>query len=323
MLTTLKTVLDKANRGGYAVPAFNINNLEIAQAVVAAAVELRSPVIIQTSEGAIEYAGMELLAAIARTLAALAKVPVVFHLDHGKNSKLVEQAVKSGLYTSVMIDASALPYKENVKLTKKIVALARPRGVSVEAELGAIAGIEDFVSVAERDAHLTSPEEAARFAKETGCDALAVAIATAHGAFKFSAKGGSAFGGKGTMTLDIARLKKIKALVKVPLVLHGASGVNPEWVARLRLKCEKMGDCERLKGAKGVADEMLKQAVKAGINKVNVDTDLRIAFTAGVRQALLDDPKVFDPRKIMAPAKQFMKEVALHKMKLLGSAGKA
>jgi len=313
MLATLKKVLNQANKGGYAVPAMNMNDLEIAQAVVAAAVELRSPVILQTSEGAIEYAGMEELGAIAHVLAKNVKVPVVFHLDHGKDAKLVERAIKSGLYTSVMIDASALPYEENVKVTKRIVALAHPRGVSVEAELGAIAGIEDFVSVEAKDAHLTNPEQAVEFVRETGCDALAVAIGTAHGAFKF----------KGETVLDIVRLKKIKKLVRVPLVLHGASGVNEEWIARLHAKCEAVGDCARLEGAKGVADAVLKQAVKAGINKVNVDTDLRIAFTAGVRQALLDDPKVFDPRKIMAPAKELMKEVARHKMELLGSKGKA
>jgi fructose-bisphosphate aldolase class II len=312
MLTTLKKVLDKANRGRYAVPAFNINNLEIAQAVSDAAGEMRSPVILQTSEGAIEYAGMEALAAIARTCAKLTKVPVVFHLDHGKNEALVERAVKSGLYTSVMIDASAKPYKENVRISKKIVRMAHERGVSVEAELGAIAGIEDFVSVEARDAHLTDPEQAARFVRETGCDALAVAIGTAHGAFKF----------KGETILDIARLKKIKKLTRRPLVLHGASGVNPEWVARLREKCDRVGDCDRLEGAKGVSDTMQREAVKGGINKVNVDTDLRIAFTAGVRQGLLSDSKVFDPRKIMAPAKDLMREVAKHKMALLNSKNK-
>lgn len=313
MLTTLKKVLAKAYKGGYAVPAMNMNDLEIAQAVVSAAVAMRSPVIVQTSEGAIEYGGMEELGAIAHALAKKANVPVVFHLDHGKDPKTVERAIKSGLYTSVMIDASSLPYEQNIRLTRKIVAMAHPRGISVEAELGAIAGIEDFVSVEARDAHLTNPAQAKKFVAETGCDALAVAIGTAHGAYKF----------KGETVLDIARLRKIKAIVKMPLVLHGASGVNAEWVARLHAKCEAVGDCARLEGAHGVSDTVLKQAVKAGINKVNVDTDLRIAFTAGVRQALLDDPKVFDPRKIMAPAKELMKEVAMHKMELLGSKGKA
>ena len=312
MLTTLKKILEKANKGGYAVPAFNINTLEIVASVTAAAEELRSPVVLQTSEGAIEYAGMDYLATIVHTAAKKTPVPIVFHLDHGKNVSLVERAIKSGFYTSVMIDGSSNPYKENVRITKRIVALAHARGISVEAELGAIAGIEDFVSVEQRDAHLTNPEEAAMFVKETGCDALAVAIGTAHGAYKF----------KGETMLDIARLKKIKKLVKVPLVLHGASGVNPEWVAMLRNKCESIHDCSRLAGAHGVADTVLRQAVKAGINKVNIDTDIRIAFTAGVRQALLDNPKEFDPRKILAPAKALMTDVAKHKIILLRSRGK-
>ncbi len=313
MLVTLKTVLDKARRGGYAVPAFNFNNLETALAVVEGASARRSPVILQTSEGAVAYAGMDYLAAIARTAAAKTRVPVVFHLDHGKDPALVERGVKSGLYASVMIDGSSLPYKENAKVTKRIVAMAHRRGVSVEAELGAIAGIEDFVSVADRDAHLTDPAEAARFVRETGCDALAVAIGTSHGAFKF----------KGKTVLDIARLTRIRKAVAAPLVLHGASGVNPEWVAWLRPKCASIHDCSRLEGAKGVADAVLHQAVKAGISKVNIDTDLRIAFTAGVRQALLDDPKAIDPRKIMGPARSLMRRVCEHKMQLLGSKGKA
>lgn len=312
MLTSLVSVLKKAQKGGYAVPAFNINNLEIAQAVSAAAAAFRSPVIFATSEGAIAYAGMDALAGIVYALSHTARVPMVFHLDHGKDPALVERAIRSGLYTSVMIDASALPYKQNVRVTKKIVALAHRRGISVEAELGAIAGIEDFVSVEQRDAHLTNPEEAGRFVAETGCDALAVAIGTAHGAFKF----------KEEPMLDIDRLKKIRACVRVPLVLHGASGVNAEWVDMLRTKCNAVGDCSRLTGARGVSDVMVKKAVRAGICKVNVDTDLRIAFTAGVRQGLLDDPSVFDPRKILAPAKALLEEVAKRKMLLFGSRGK-
>ncbi len=314
MLTTLKKVLAKAHKGNYAVPAFNFNNLETALAAAEAARALRSPLILQTSEGAISYAGMEYLAAIARAAAsALGRIPVVFHLDHGKDPSLVERAIRSGYYTSVMIDASALPYRENVRVTKRIVALAHARGISVEAELGAIAGIEDFVNVAERDAKFTNPEEAVRFVKETKCDALAVAIGTAHGAYKF----------KGETTLDIARLRTVKRLTRKPLVLHGASGVNAEWVAMLSKKCDLVGDCARLEGAKGVSDAVLREAVAAGINKVNIDTDLRIAFTAGVRQAVLDDPKAIDPRKILGPARDLMRQVCEHKMRLLGSKGMA
>src|SRR3989338_3820853 len=307
MLVTLKTILSKAHRRGYAVGAFNINNLEICQAVMIAAEKMRSPVVLQTSEGAIDYAGMDYLAAIARLAAEKARISVVFHLDHGKDPKLVERAIKSGFYTSVMIDGSSHPYKENVRITKKIVAMAHRRGISVEAELGAIAGIEDFVSVSERDARFTNPEEAGRFVRETGCDALAVAIGTAHGAFKF----------KGEPKLDIVRLKKIKAAARLPLVLHGASGV-PADIKRI---CAKYG-C-KIAEARGVSDSLISAAVRGGINKINIDTDLRLAFTAGVRHALAKHPEGIDPRKVLGPAKELIQQVVMQKMKLFGCAGKA
>lgn len=312
MLSALASVLQKAHRGRYAVGAFNINNLELAQGVMAAAEKLRAPVILQTSEGAVAYAGMEYLAAIAWVAAEQVKTPVVFHLDHGKDPALVERAVKSGFYTSVMIDGSHLPYKENVRITKKIVAMAHRRGVSVEAELGAIAGIEDFVSVAARDAHFTNPEEARRFVRDTGCDALAVAIGTAHGVFKF----------KGVPHLDIPRLRKIKAATKLPLVLHGASGVDSKLRAALKDHCDDLHDCNRVKDARGVSDALIRQAVRAGINKINIDSDLRLAFTAAVRSALVKDAKTVDPRKIVGPARDAVAEVAMGKMKLFGCAGK-
>lgn len=311
MLKTLKRVLAKANKGNYAVGAFNTNNLEITQAIIEAAVEMRSPVIIQTSEGAVEYAGMEYLKAIVG-VAAEADVPVVFHLDHGKDLKVVKRAIDSG-YTSVMYDGSALPEAENTANTKKVVGWACWKGVSVEAEIGAIAGIEDFVSVADKDAHLTRPEKALAFAKATKCDALAIAIGTAHGAFKF----------KGETILDFDRLKKIKELTKMPLVLHGASGISPELVDRTKAHCETFGDCARLENAHGVSDEAIRRAVSLGINKINVDTDLRIAFTAAVRETLFNDKKTIDPRKILGPAKKLIKEVVKHKMELFGSIGKA
>jgi fructose-bisphosphate aldolase class II len=311
MLTTLKPVLAKANKGNYAVGAFNTNNLEITLAIIDAAVAMKSPVIIQTSEGAVEYAGMAYLRAMVE-VAAKAKVPVVFHLDHGKDLKVVKAAIDGG-YTSVMYDGSALPEKENLANTKKVVAWAKKKGVSVEAEIGAIAGIEDFVSVEEKDAHLTNPEKALEFAKKSGCDALAIAIGTAHGAFKF----------KGDAPLDFERLKRIKALTKMPLVLHGASGISPELVERTKTQCSILGDCARLDGAKGVSDEAIKKAVALGINKINVDSDLRIAFTAAVRETLLNDKKAIDPRKILGPARKLMAEVVRHKMELFGSAGRA
>ncbi len=224
MLTTLSKVLKKANAGGYAVGAFNVNNLEFIQAIIDAAEAENSPVILSTSEGAISYAGMAELGVLAHIAAKKTKVPVVFHLDHGKDEKLITEAIKSGLYTSVMFDGSHLPYKDNLRITKKIVSLAHKHDVSVEAELGAIAGIEDFVSVEEKDAHLTDPEQALEFVNKTGCDALAIAIGTSHGAYKFS----------GESKLDFKRLEQIEKLVKIPLVLHGASGIPPRSKTRNR-----------------------------------------------------------------------------------------
>jgi fructose-bisphosphate aldolase class II len=311
MRASLKTVLAKANKGNYAVGAFNINNLEILQAVMAAAVEMKSPVIVQTTEGAVEYAGMDYLKAMT-DVAAKVKVPVVFHLDHGKDLKIVKAAIDAG-YASVMYDGSALPEKENIANTRKVVAWAKKKGVSVEAEIGAIAGIEDFVSVEEKDAHLTNPEKALEFAKKTGCDALAIAIGTSHGAFKF----------KGDTKLDFDRLKKIKSLTKMPLVLHGASGISPELVERTKTQCSILGDCARLENAHGVSDEAIRKAVALGINKINVDSDLRIAFTAAVRETIITDKKAFDPRKILGPSRKLIAEVVKHKMELFGSAGKA
>ncbi|TAK04111.1 class II fructose-bisphosphate aldolase [Patescibacteria group bacterium] len=307
MLATLSDVLKKARKGRYAVGAFNVNNLEAIQAVIEAAQAERSPVILSTSEGAIHYAGMEELGLLARLAATRVKVPVVFHLDHGKNVPLIETAIRSGLYTSVMFDGSSLPYEENAKVSSRLAKLARKHGVSLEAELGAIAGIEDFVSVAAKDAHLTQPAQAAAFVRATGCDALAIAVGTSHGAYKF----------KKASELDFPRLKAIAEAVSVPLVLHGASSV-PSWVKSL---CTKFG-CE-ISGAKGVADAHVKKAVGLGVCKVNVDTDLRIAFDAGIRQFLAKRPEVIDPREILGPAKALMTRVVRQKMKLLGSSGKA
>lgn len=305
MLITLKQALAKAEKGSYAIPAFNINNLEIDQAVLEAAQELHSPIILQTSEGAIEYAGMEFLKALVYE-SAKGKVPVVFHLDHGKNLKLIKKAIDSG-YTSVMFDGSLLDFKTNVRDTKKVVAWAKKRGVSVEAELGAIKGVEDLVSVEEKQAFFTDPVKAKEFVEKTGIDALAVSIGTAHGAFKF----------KQEAVLDIDRLQKIRTLTKKPIVLHGASGVMSDIIEL----GEKYG--ADFSNAKGVPDEEIKKAILHGVRKINIDTDLRLAFTVGVRQALAENPKVFDPRKVMAAAKALMKEVAMRKMRLFGSADQA
>jgi fructose-bisphosphate aldolase class II len=306
MLTSLSSVLEKAKLGNYAVGAFNVNNLEMIQAIMTAAETEKSPIIISTSEGAIEYAGMDELGTLAHLAAVRSKLPIVFHLDHGKNIKLVEQAIKSGWYTSIMFDGSTLPYKENLKTTKRLVEMAHRRGISVEAELGAIAGIEDFVTVESRDAHFTDPQQAREFVEKTKCDALAIAIGTSHGAYKF----------KETSTLDFKRLQKIRSLVKIPLVLHGASGIP----ANVKKICIDHG-C-KIEDAKGVSDAHIKKAVSLGINKVNIDSDLRIAFDAGVRRFLAENPEVIDPRKILGPAKDLITQVVRQKMKMLGSVGK-
>ena len=305
MLVNLKSVLAKAEKGGYAVPAFNVNNLEIIQAVMAAAVEAKSPIILQTSEGAIEYAGMANLRALV-LLAAEANVPVVFHLDHGKNLDTIKKAISSG-YTSVMYDGSLLNLKENIKNTKQVVAWANKKNVSVEAELGAIKGVEDFVSVAEKQVFFTDPKQAAEFVKSTGIDALAVSIGTAHGAHKF----------KGEAVLDIERLKEIRRLTKKSIVLHGASGVLTDIVEA----ANRFG--ANLSHTKGVPDSEIKKAIENGVRKINIDTDIRLAFTAGVRQALAEQRSEFDPRKILVPATSLMKDVAMRKMELFGSKGKA
>ena len=305
MLVTAKQLLVPARRKRYAVPAFNVNDLEFLRAVMDAAVAQKSPVIIQTSEGAVAYAGMDYLVAMAR-VAAQAPVPVALHLDHGKDLRVIRQAVQSG-YTSVMFDGSSLPYAKNVAQTKKVVALAHAKRVSVEAELGAIAGIEDFVTVAERDAHLTDPNQAAAFVRSTRCDALAVAIGTRHGAFKFTGK----------THLDIARLQAIAKRVSVPLVLHGASGIREDLKELAQTHGAKLGK------ARGVLDGDIKKAIQQGVAKVNIDTDLRLAFTAGVREAVDDLPTVIDPRKLLSPASALMREVAIQKMKLFKSAGRA
>lgn len=303
MLVTTKKLLAPARVKGYAIPAINVNNLEAIKAVMSAAEIMRSPVILQTSEGAISYAGVEYLAAMIR-IASHGKIPVAMHLDHGKDLRIVKLALAHG-YTSVMIDGSALSYAKNVVLTKQVVKLAHAKGVSVEAEIGALAGIEDFVSVEEKEARLTHPEEAARFARETRCDALAVAIGTSHGAYKF----------RGKTHLDLERLKQISRLVKIPLVLHGASGVREDIVKLAEHHGAKLGE------ARGVLDQDIKAAIKLGVAKINIDTDLRLAFTAGIREAVDDLPQAIDPRKLLEPAILLMREVAMRKMKLFGSMG--
>ena len=301
-----KVVLDAANKGGYAIGAFNFNNMEILQAIIDAAEEEKSPVIIAASEGAIKYAGLEMLVGLAETAAEKVGVPVALHLDHGTHYDIILRCLRAG-FTSVMIDASSRPFDENVKLTKQIVDIAHPMGVSVEAELGRLMGIEDNISVAERDAVLVDPDQAEKFVELTGVDSLAPAIGTSHGAFKF----------KGEAKLDFDRLKKVKEKTGIPLVLHGASGVPRHILDTIN---RFGGD---IKGAKGLPAETLQKAIAYGINKVNTDTDLRLAFTGAIREVLAEKKEVFDPRKILGPAREKMKEVIKERMRLFGSVNKA
>ncbi|AGB20158.1 class II fructose-1,6-bisphosphate aldolase [Thermoanaerobacterium thermosaccharolyticum] len=283
MLVTGIELLKKANEEGYAVGAFNTSNLEITQAIVEAAEEMKSPAIIQVSEGGLKYAGIETISAIVRTLASRASVPIALHLDHGTDFNNVMKCLRNG-WTSVMMDASKLPLEKNIEVTKNVVKIAHGMGVSVEAEIGKIGGTEDNVTVDEREAAMTDPDEAYKFAKETGVDYLAISIGTAHGPYK------------GEPKLDFDRLKKIKEMLKMPIVLHGASGV-PE------------------------AD--IRKAVSLGVNKINIDTDLRQAFAARLRELLKEDEEVYDPRKILGPCKEAMKEVVKNKMRMFGSEGRA
>lgn len=305
-LVNTKEILEDANRGFYGVGAFNINDMEILQAIVEVAQEEKSPVIIATSEGAIKYAGIEYIFAMVKAAAEKVSVPISLHLDHGKDFNVILSCIRNG-YTSVMIDASAYPFDQNVAKTKEIVNIAHRVGVSVEAELGKLSGVEDNVSVTERNAILVNPDEAKRFIELTDVDFLAPAIGTSHGAFKF----------KGAAKLDFDRLKKVKQLTGIPLVLHGASKVPQYLLDEISIYGGK------IKGAKGVPDDVLRDAIKLGINKVNTDTDIRLAMTAGIRKVLAENPEQFDPRKILGPAREEMKQVVRDRIKVLGSSNKA
>ena len=304
VLVTLKQILGKANKNNYAVGAFNVNNMEFIQAVVNAAELEKSPAIIQTSEGAIKYAGLANLIAMVRLAAKRTKAPIALHLDHGKDMNMIKNCIKYG-YTSVMIDGSKYPFKKNVAVTKKVVAMAHKKGVSVEAEIGTIGGVED--NVKSKNIILSDVDDCYSFAKLTKIDALAIAIGTSHGAYKF----------KGRSKLDFKRLREIKSKLNVPLVLHGSSSIY----ANIVKKAEKYG--AKLGNAHGVMDSDVRKAVKYGINKVNIDTDLRLMFDASVREVIAKNPKVFDPRKILGPARDAITEIVRHKMKILGSSGKA
>lgn len=305
-LMSLIEMYKPANKQKYAIGQFNVNNMEFVQAVMEAAEELKSPAILAASTSALKYGGFDYLVELVKTGAKMVSVPIALHLDHGATVADAQRCIDAG-FTSVMIDASHESFEENIRITKEVVEKAHPKNIAVEAELGRLGGIEDDVNVEERDAFLTDPDQAVEFVEKTGCDALAVAVGTSHGAYKFKAEAKLAF----------ERIDEIKKKTGIPLVLHGASGVGPELIA----KAEKYG--AELPGAMGVPDEAYVKAVELGINKINIDTDLRLGWLGTVREVLAQNPKVFDPRKILGPARDTVKAIVMEKMRIIGSAGKA
>lgn len=306
-LVSTKEMFEKAYKGGYAIGAFNVNNMEIVQGIVDAAKEEQSPLILQVSAGARKYAKHIYLIKLVEAALADTDLPIALHLDHGDTFELCKDCIDGG-FTSVMIDGSKYDFKENVALTKKVVEYAHAHGVVVEAELGRLAGVEDDVNVSANDAIFTDPEQAAEFVHLTGVDSLAIAIGTSHGAYKF----------KGTPYLDFDRLEKVgKLLPDFPIVLHGASSVLPEFVK----KCNEFGG--DIPGAQGVPEEMLRKAASMAVCKINIDTDLRLAMTATVREYLTKTPGEFDPRKYLGPARDAIKGMVQHKIKdVLGSSNR-
>ena len=297
-LVTTQEMFEKSMKEGFAIGAFNVNNMEIIQGIVDAAQEQNSPVILQVSASAIKYARMPYLIKMIEAAVETTNIPIALHLDHGPDFETCKECIDAG-FTSVMIDGSKYSFEENIELTKKVVEYAHSKGVVVEAELGKLAGIEDDVNVSAADAMYTDPEQAKEFVERTGCDSLAIAIGTSHGAYKFK--------GEAKLRFDI--LKEIKERIpNTPIVLHGASSVIPELVEM----CNNYGG--EIPGAKGVPNEILKEAGKSGVSKINVDTDLRLAMTANIRKVFGDKPSEFDPRKYLAPAREAIKEVVSYKI---------
>lgn len=307
-LVSTKEMFKKAYEGGYAVGAFNVNNMEILQAIVDAGEAEKAPLILQVSAGARKYARHEYLIKLVEAAMQTSNVPIVLHLDHGDSFELCKSCIDGG-FSSVMIDGSKYSFEENIALTKKVVDYAHDKGVTVEAELGKLAGVEDDVNVSAKDAVYTDPDQAKEFVEKTGCDSLAIAIGTSHGAYKF----------KTEPKLDFERLEKIsKLLPDFPIVLHGASSV-PEYLVEY---CNKYGG--KIPGAKGVPEDMLRKAASMAVCKINIDTDLRLAMTGTIRKIFSEDPAEFDPRKYLGPARDEIKKLVQHKLKdVLGCSGKA
>lgn len=322
-LVNSKDLFAKAFKGGYAIPAYNFNNLEQLQAILMACVETKSPVILQVSSGARKYANGTLLRNMARGAVEYVKelgyeIPIVLHLDHGDSLEICKECIENG-FSSVMIDGSSLPYEENIALTKQVVEYAHAHGVTVEGELGVLAGVEDDV-VAEFSTY-TRPEEVEDFVKRTGVDSLAISIGTSHGAHKFT-PAQCTRNEDGILVpppLKFEILEEIeKRIPGFPIVLHGSSSVPQEHVATIN----KYGGS--VKEAVGIPEEQLRKAAKSAVCKVNIDSDGRLAMTAAIRKAMAEDPSEYDPRKYLGPARDALKELYMHKNKnVLGSAGKA
>ncbi|MCP1103282.1 fructose-bisphosphate aldolase class II [Aequitasia blattaphilus] len=305
-LVTTTEMFKKAYEGGYAIGAFNVNNMEIIQGITEAAGELKSPVILQVSKGARAYANHTYLVKLVEAALEVNDIPMALHLDHGPDFETCKSCIDGG-FSSVMIDGSHHDFKTNIELTKKVVDYAHSKGVVVEGELGQLAGVEDDVNVSAEDASYTNPDQVEEFVDKTGVDSLAIAIGTSHGAFKFKP------GQKPQLRFDI--LEEIeKRLPQYPIVLHGASSVSQEYVRIIKENGGKMED------AIGIPEDMLRQAAKSSVCKINIDSDLRLAFTAGVRQALVADPTAFDPRAYLKVARTNIKELVAHKItNVLGS----
>ena len=307
-LVTTKEMFKKAYAGGYAIGAFNVNNMEMVQGIVGAAKKLNAPLILQVSAGARKYAGSLYLKKLVEAAVEDSGLPIALHLDHGADFDICKQCIDDG-FSSVMIDGSHHAFAENIEVTKKVVEYAHERGVSVEGELGQLAGIEDDVNVSAEDAKFTHPDEVNEFVDKTGVDSLAIAIGTSHGAFKF----------KGEPKLRYDILEEIsRRLPDFPIVLHGASSVVPEYVAEIN---KYGGD---MAGAQGVPEDMLRKAASMAVCKINIDSDIRLAVTAAVRRYVAENPTVFDPRKYLGLARDYTQSIVEHKIKnVLGCNGKA
>lgn len=297
-LVTSKEMFKKAYEGGYAIGAFNVNNMEIIQGITEAAKEERAPLILQVSAGARKYANHTYLMKLIEAAIEETDLPICVHLDHGENFEICKSCIDGG-FTSVMIDGSKYPFEENIRITKEVVDYAHERGVVVEGELGRLAGIEDDVNVSAEDALFTDPDQVEEFVERTGVDSLAIAIGTSHGAFKF----------KGEPKLRFDILEEIqKRLPGFPIVLHGASSVIPEYVDMIN----KYGG--NLPGAQGVPEDMLRKAASMAVCKINIDSDLRLAMTAAIRKHFYENPGDFDPRKYLGPAREAIKSLVRHKI---------